>query len=502
MTYCKRITSLPKEMGRLTQLKRLDLYCCSNLQSLPVELGRSALTLEHLDLFGCNAMGVPPKDVRSVKAVLPFLCSLLRLRDLHKDTKNTSTTNKQRQSIKVASVASGLRSDPRLLRVAAKDASYAGSLARIVEADKGLVTLPLTPTPSGGGHGNNGRAETLPDVACSECRAAIESVLYFYRRYRFVCPAGATKGEDSDAPHPAHDSDTALVFFASDHGPSLSVSPGEAQAQAPVPVVMKFFHNKQDFLAEQNARISQLSNGAHRFFQEYVIPSIRFHDGDVDENFHYAADALSLPRYCLVMERGDRNLLENMFFERRLSCDIAEARYVLQHLAKAVLHLHHRGYIHGKINPRNVVRSHSRGGKYCWRLVDFSSSVPIGNALLANMIKSAHSPPEVVSFIGTQGALVAHGSYDIWSFGAVMYRLLARVPLVEGTDDNGALLHEGITTLEKWDDMSLKKKLSNVSDERAGNLLSHLLQPRPENRPSMEQNLQHEFFLPPNYMAQ
>jgi len=270
MTYCKRITSLPKEMGRLSLLKRLDLYCCSNLQSLPVEMGRLASTLEHLDLFGCTAMKVPPKDVRSVKAVLPFLSSLLRLRDLQKGAK-------QRQSNEVASVVISLRSDPRLLRVASQDASYAGSLAKVVEADKGLVALPLTSTLSGGGHGNNNsRAETLLDVACSECRAAIESVLYFYRRYRFVCPAGATKDEDADVPHPAHDSDTALVFFASDHGLSLSASPGESQA--PVPVVMKFFHNKQDFLAEQNARIFQPSNGAHRFFRDYVIPSIRFHD--------------------------------------------------------------------------------------------------------------------------------------------------------------------------------------------------------------------------------
>lgn len=497
MTYCKRITALPKEMGRLTQLKSLDLYCCSNLQSLPVEMGRLESTLEHLDLFGCTAMIVPPKDVRSVKVVLPFLYSLLRLRDLQDIN---PTKNKQRQSTEADSVVSSLRSDPRLLRVAAQDASYAGSLARVVEADKGLVTMPLVLTPSGGGHASNSRAETLLDVACSECRAAIESVLYFYRRYRFVCPAGATKGEDADAPRPAHDSDTALVFFASDHGPSPSASPGEAQV--PVPVVMKFFHNKQDFLAEQNARISQPTKGAHRFFQDYVIPSIHFHDGDVNENFHYAADALNLPRYCLVMERGDRNLLETMFFERRLSGNIEEARYVLQQLAKSILHLHHRGYIHGKINPRNVVRSPSRGGKYCWRLVDLSSSVPIGNALLGNMIKSAHSPPEVVTSTGSQGALVAHGSYDVWSFGAVMYRLLARVPLVEGTDDNGALLHEGITCLTKWDDKSLKTKLSNVSDEKAKNLLSHLLQPRPDKRPTMEQVLRHEFFLPPNYMAQ
>ena len=316
-----------------------------------------------------------------------------------------------------------------------------------------------------------------------------------------TCPAGATRGEGIDAPYPAHDSDTALVFFATDHGSSLSTSSGEAQA--PVPVVLKFFHNEQDFLTEQNARISHKPNGAHRFFQDYVIPSIRFHDGDTDENFHYAADALNLPRYCLVMERGGRSLLENMFFERRLSGDIGEARYVLQHLAKAVVHLHHRGYIHGKINPRNVVRSPSRGGKYCWRLVDLSSSVPIGNALLGNMIKSAHSPPEVVTSTGSKGALVAHGSYDVWSFGAVMYRLLARVPLVEGTDDNGALLHEGITCLEKWDDRSLKTKLINISDEKAKDLLSHLLQPRPENRPTMEQVLRDEFFLSPtNYMAQ
>ena len=181
MTYCKRITSLPKEIGRLTQLKRFDLYCCSNLQSLPVEMGRLASTLEHLDLFGCNTMIVPPKDVRSVKAVLPFLHSLLRLRDLQDIN---TTTNKQRLSNEVASVVSSLRADPRLLYVAAQDASYAGSLARVVEADKSLAAFPPSPSPSAGGHGrSSSRAETLLDVACSECKAAVESVLYFYRRY-------------------------------------------------------------------------------------------------------------------------------------------------------------------------------------------------------------------------------------------------------------------------------------------------------------------------------
>ena len=229
MTYCKRITTLPKEMGRLTQLRRLDLYCCSNLQSLPVEMGRLASTLEHLDLFGCTAMSVPPKDVRSVKTVLPFLRALHRLRDL--PVSNTAA-EKQLSNSEVTAVASMLRSDTRILRVAARDPSYARSLARVVEVDKSLVTLPLTSPAVGSNNNNNRRADTLLDVACSECKAAVESVLSFYRRYRFVSTDGATKGEGNDAPHPAHDSDTALMFFATDHGGSCLS--GEAQ---PHPVV-------------------------------------------------------------------------------------------------------------------------------------------------------------------------------------------------------------------------------------------------------------------------
>eukprot|EP00562_Extubocellulus_spinifer_P009329 CAMPEP_0178495856 /NCGR_PEP_ID=MMETSP0696-20121128/13781_1 /TAXON_ID=265572 /ORGANISM="Extubocellulus spinifer, Strain CCMP396" /LENGTH=542 /DNA_ID=CAMNT_0020124049 /DNA_START=307 /DNA_END=1935 /DNA_ORIENTATION=- len=463
LTYCKRITALPKEISRLVHLKRLDLYCCENLESLPPELGRLASTLDHLDVFGCTAMTVPPKDVRAApKAVLPFLRSLLTLRD---DPSPMSVGQ--------------LRSDPRILLVAAKDSTYAASLGKVVGADKGLATLPID---------NNGRVETVLDIACEECRAAIESALYFYRRYEL-------EGDGDAQQHRAYESETAIIHHANDHGSS-----------PPLPVVLKFFPNKKCFLTEQTARTSQ-KNGGQRFYPEYVIPALQYHDGDTDTNFRTAAETLSLPPYCIVLERGGRSLLETMFFEHHLSGNVAEARYVLEQLAKAIVHLHRRGVIHGKLNPRNIVRSPARGGKYSWRLVDLSSAVAIGNAVHGNMIKSAHSPPEAVDVYGPnaqegQGALVAHGSYDVWSFGTIMYRLLARVPLVEGTDDNGALLHEGISTLQKWSDESLKERLSAIVDQDARDLLSYILQRQPENRPTMEEVLDHAFFRTANYMSQ
>ena len=83
-----------------------------------------------------------------------------------------------------------------------------------------------------------------------------------------------------------------------------------------------------------------------------------------------------------------------------------------------------------------------------------------------------------------------------------MFRLLARVPLIEGTDDNGALLHEGISNLQKWNEVSLKGKLSLISDSEARDLLSHILQADPEKRPSMEQILGHAFYRESSYMSQ
>ena len=49
--YCKRITAFPKEVFRLNNLKRLDLYCCENLKALPIELGRLASSLDHLEVL-------------------------------------------------------------------------------------------------------------------------------------------------------------------------------------------------------------------------------------------------------------------------------------------------------------------------------------------------------------------------------------------------------------------------------------------------------------------
>jgi Leucine-rich repeat (LRR) protein len=59
---CKKLKSLPKAVGKLTQLIHLDLHGCNNLKSLPKAVGKLT-QLIHLDLHGCSNLKSLPKVV-------------------------------------------------------------------------------------------------------------------------------------------------------------------------------------------------------------------------------------------------------------------------------------------------------------------------------------------------------------------------------------------------------------------------------------------------------
>jgi hypothetical protein len=86
--------------------------------------------------------------------------------------------------------------------------------------------------------------------------------------------------------------------------------------------------------------------------------------------------------------------------------------------------------------------------------------------------------------------LNADPSFDVWSFGAAMYELVARRPLF-AYDARENLDARGLEALARWDEFALKKRLRLVDDPNARDLLTRMLQPDPEDRPTMQFVLNH-----------
>jgi hypothetical protein len=129
---------------------------------------------------------------------------------------------------------------------------------------------------------------------------------------------------------------------------------------------------------------------------------------------------------------------------------------------------------------------------------------------------TAYVPPEMVEIRNGIPVLLALGnenieqaevlkavaSFDVWSFGIVMFRLvMGCLPSSFGRveDQDNLLLDPGC--LVRWNDNARKDALSTVGDPSAKTLLSKLLDPDPIKRPSMDDVCGDYYFRPDAYIS-
>jgi len=88
-------------------------------------------------------------------------------------------------------------------------------------------------------------------------------------------------------------------------------------------------------------------------------------------------DTTLLPDYCIVMEQGERSLLEAMNAEN-LSAEPKDLqrREILLTLCNILSYLHDAGYVHGDVKAHNVVRH--TGVNVTWKAIDFDACTKIG----------------------------------------------------------------------------------------------------------------------------
>jgi hypothetical protein len=159
------------------------------------------------------------------------------------------------------------------------------------------------------------------DVASARCKALILQCIYLHQRYEV-----RTRGR------PHHESATCVVHLGADRGDG-----GRA-------VALKLMRHRDQFLRELEVR--RLGG----FSDDYVMGVLRSHDGDADPAFmaELRRKGLAATPYCVVMDAGSRSLADVMVRERLVG-DWDKIRGLCAHVARAVGHMHSKGYVHGDL---------------------------------------------------------------------------------------------------------------------------------------------------------
>ena len=143
--------------------------------------------------------------------------------------------------------------------------------------------------------------------------------------------------------------------------------------------------------------------------------------------FAEAATRIGLRGYPhgIVMDAADRNLAVIKLQERPT---LKQIIHIMQQVALALQHLHVKGVVHGDLKPLNIVRS-SEEDRYM--LIDLDAAVRIGGGrYMVGKHSTAYDPPEgMVAIAGMQEFPKAHTSWDIHSYGVILFELLTSTPL-------------------------------------------------------------------------
>jgi len=192
---------------------------------------------------------------------------------------------------------------------------------------------------------------------------------------------------------------------------------------------------------------------------------------------------------ALVLESGERNLRELMAARGRQGLEGKSLRQAAVALVQCIRAMHSSNLVWTDLKAENfvvVTDSMGDGSLAGVKGIDLESIVQKGTAPLDYSPEAC--PPEFADAYvrGYGDQFQVEESYDIWSFGMLMYELSTGRKYFAGLSP---------TEITRFLRADFVPKLDGVSDGRMRDLIGQCLQVEPRKRPSVAQVLFHPYFL-------
>ena len=185
----------------------------------------------------------------------------------------------------------------------------------------------------------------------------------------------------------------------------------------------------------------------------------------------------------MLLELCANNSMSDLMKRRKKLCEF-EARFYLLQIVSSLKYLHAHGVIHRDLKLGNL-------------FIDHHMQVKVGDFGLATRLthpderkKTVCGTPNYIAPEILEGKDGHSFEVDIWSTGVILYTLLVGKPPFESKDVKS----------------TYKRIIGNQYSfpdhtpvcDHAKNLIRHMLQARPEKRPSLDVTLEHSFFSRPS----
>ncbi|XP_072564212.1 serine/threonine-protein kinase PLK3-like [Paramormyrops kingsleyae] len=213
------------------------------------------------------------------------------------------------------------------------------------------------------------------------------------------------------------------------------------------------------------------SDGIKESLREVVLLKLLQHQHVVNFSHHVEDDKF----LYIFMELCSRGSMLDLLQEREILSK-PEVRYYLRQLIGALRHIHGKGIVHRDLKLENLLLTEALGLK----VADFGLATklePLESRQKRFCGTREYAAPEVWKMEG-------HGpESDVWALGCIMYTMLVGAYPFDGDAEE---IKQRVTKVE----YTLPKSLSSS----AKTLISWILQKNPQDRPTLEQILNHKFF--------
>ncbi|XP_072854381.1 serine/threonine-protein kinase Kist isoform X1 [Pogona vitticeps] len=201
--------------------------------------------------------------------------------------------------------------------------------------------------------------------------------------------------------------------------------------RAPLAAVKEFLPARSGFLAPESP--GEGGGGDYGFRKERAaLEELRGHRNIVTlYGVFTKCSSAKGPSYCLLLELLDVSVSELLVHSSQHGCSMWITQHCARDILEALAFLHHKGYVHADLKPRNILWS---AEEECFKLIDFGLSFKEGNQDVKYIQTDGYRAPEAelqnyLSKTGLQSETECTSAVDLWSLGIVLLEMFSGVKL-------------------------------------------------------------------------